>query len=203
MAFFTEDQIAELSASVVRAPLLLKLDFVSGAKYLWNGNTKIVAGGETYEPLYGLGQISGISFSRQPVSKRFTLSMEAVAAATADTPGSETNVLAIALSETDEVYGRVATVSMLFLDEDWQPVGNPVPLAFGLMRKPRVTRTRIDGGTGPIQRVSVGAENIFYNRALPAAGRFTDRDQQARFSGDLICQFQPLLRAKNFTYPDY
>lgn len=203
MAFFTEDQIALLSATTVRAPLLLKLDFVSGAKYLWNGNTELPAGGQIYEPLHGLGQISGVSFSRQPVSKRFTIAMEAVTAATADTPGSDINVLAIALSETDEVYGRVATVSMLFIDEDWQPVGSPVPIAFGLMRKPRVTRTRIEGGTGPIQRVSVGCENIFYNRALPPAGRYTDRDQQSRFSGDLMCQFQPLLRAKNFTYPDY
>lgn len=203
MAFFTDDQMALLSATVVRAPLLLKLDFVSGAKHLWNGNTELSAGGETYQPLHGTGQISGVSFSRQPVSKRFTIAMEAVTAATAETPGSDINVLAIALSESDEVYGRVATVSMLFIDEDWQAIGNPVPIAFGLMRKPRVTRTRIDGGKGAIQRVAVGAENMFYNRALPPAGRYTDRDQQARFSGDLMCQFQPLLRAKNFTYPDY
>lgn len=203
MAFFSTEQIERLSAITVRAPLLLKLDFVSGAKHLWNGDTDLPVGVDVYQPLYGLGQIAGLRFTREPVSQRFTIALEAVTTATADTPGSETNLLALALSETDEVYGQVATVSMVFIDADWQPVGLPVPIAFGLMRKPRVTRTRIDGADGPIQRVSVGCENVFYNRALPPAGRYTDRDQQARFDGDLMCQFQPLLRAKNFTYPDY
>ena len=203
MALFTSDQIEHLSATTVRAPLLLTLDFVSGPIHLWNGDTDLPVGGRTHRPLHGLGQIDGVRFTREPVSQRFTLALEAVTAATADAPGSEIDILALALAETDEVYGRVATVSMAFIDADWQPVGLPVPIAFGLMRKPRVTRTRIDGADGPIQRVSVGCENVFYNRALPPAGRYTDRDQQARFDGDLMCQFTALLRAKNFTYPDY
>ncbi|MEM6464257.1 MAG: hypothetical protein AAF724_20315 [Pseudomonadota bacterium] len=46
MSFFTEDQIARFSATTVRAPLLLKLDFVSGAKFYWNGDTDLEAGGK-------------------------------------------------------------------------------------------------------------------------------------------------------------
>lgn len=204
MAFFTSDEISILKAATVRSALLVKLDFVSGAKYVWNGNTDLFAGGQTYLPMYGLGRIEGISFSREPVSERFTLSLEGLPAATETEQGSRINVLAIALSETNEVEGQIATVSLQLFDDDWQTsVGSPVALAFGFMRKPRVNRSRIQGMDGAIQSISVGAENIFYNRALPSAGRYTDRDQQARSNGDLICQFVPDLRSKNFTYPDY
>ena len=154
--------------------------------------------------MYGLGRLEGISFSREATSARFTLSLEGLPAATADEAGSQVNILAMALSETDEVEGQIATVALQLFDDEWQTsVGAPVTLAFGFMRKPRVTRTRIQGMDGAIQSISIGAENIFYNRALPPAGRYTDRDQQSRSDGDLICQFIPSLRSRNFTYPDY
>ena len=204
MAFFTAAEIAILQGSEVRSALLVKLDFVSGAKYVWNGDTELFAGGQTYLPMHGLGRLDGISFSSAPVSERFTLSLEGLPAATDTEPGSDINVLAMALSETDEVEGQIATVALQLFDDEWQTsVGSPVTLAFGFMRKPRVTRTRIQGTEGSIQSISVGAENIFYNRSLPPAGRYTDRDQQSRSDGDLICQFVPDLRNKQFIYPDY
>lgn len=203
MSFFSAADKARLAESTVRGAFLVKMDFVSGAKYAWNGNTELEIGGNTYIPLYGLGRIEGITFSREPVSDRFTISVEGLPAKTSTEPGSDLNILALALSETDEVEGQLATVSLQLFDADWQPAGSPVPFAIGFMRKPRVTRTRIQGADGPVQSIAIGCENIFFNRALPPAGRYTDRDQQARYPGDLICQFQPDLRAKLFTYPDY
>lgn len=204
MAFFTASEIERLKSSVVLGALLVKMDFVSGPIYTWNGNTELEVNGQTYLPMYGLGRIEGVSMSREPVSERFTLTLEGLPAATVNSQGSQINVLAMALSETDEVEGQIATISLQLFDDEWQTsVGSPVALAFGFMRKPRVTRTRINGVDGPVQSVSIGAENIFYNRSLPPAGRYTDRDQQSRSDGDLICQFIPDLRSKLFLYPDY
>jgi hypothetical protein len=203
MAFFTTNEIGLLSADTVRGAFLVKMDFVSGAKYVWNGETDLEVGGNTYLPLHGLGRFEGIAFSREPVSDRFTIGVEGLPAETETEPGSRVNVLSLALSETDEVEGQTCTISIQFFDSDWQTIGSPAGFAFGFMRKPRITRTRIKGADGPVQSISVGCENMFYNRALAPAGRYTDRDQQARYSGDLICQFQPQLRAKNFIYPAY
>lgn len=203
MSFFSDADIARLSAGTVRAALVLKLDFVSGAKYVWGGKTDIDIDGNTYLPLHGLMRTQGIAFAREPVSQRFTIGVEGLPAETDTVPGSKINVLAAALSATDEVEGQLATASLQLFDDDWQRAGSPYPLAIGFMRKPRVTRTRIRPGQGAVQSISIGAENLFYNRSLPPSGRYTDRDQQARHDGDLICQFQPDLRAKTFTYPDY
>ena len=196
MAFFSTDEIAILSGTTVRSAIILKFDFVSGAKYVWNGETELVIDGNDVIPLYGLGRMEGLRFSREPVSERFTAGVEGV-------PETDLNILALALSETDEVEGQTCIVMMQLFDVEWQPVGSPVTLGFGFMRKPKVTRTRIQGEQGPVQSIAIPCENMFYNRSLPPAGRYTDRDQQARYSGDLILQFQPELRAKLFLYPDY
>lgn len=203
MSHFSASEIQTLSETQVRAAILVKMDFVSGAKYVWNGKTELLIGGNTYIPLHGLGRFDGLTFTREPVSQRFTVSIEGLPAKTTTTPGSDLNVLALALSETDEVEGKTITVSYQFFGEDWQPVGSPVGLALGFMRKPRVDLSSIDGEDGPIQTIKIGCENMFYNRSLPPLGRYTDRDQQARYSGDLICQFQPDLRIKKWTYPSY
>jgi hypothetical protein len=195
MSFYSAEEIALLQATVVRADLLVKMDFVSGAKYMWNGTTELSAGGQTWLPMNGYGQVADIKFTPGTESERFTLSLDGV-------PDSEIEVLSAALA-TDEVEGQVATVYQQFFDEDWQPIGSPLGIKWGYMRKPRVTRSRIEGVSGSVQRVAIGCENIFYNRSLPSAGRYTDRDQQARYSGDLMLQFQPTLLNKTFTYPDY
>jgi len=196
MAFFTAEQIALLKAQTVRADILVQLGFESGTKRIWNGNTDLEFSGYTWTGLKGYGQVSGLQFSGEPISERFEISLDGI-------PGDVTNFLSNALAETGDVENGIATVYYAFFDESWQPIGSPVPLKWGYMRKPRVSRSRADGESGGVQRIVIGCENIFYNRSLPPAGRYTDRDQQSRHPGDQICQFQPSLVNKTFTYPDY
>ena len=59
MAFFSTDEIAILSGTTVRSAIILKFDFVSGAKYVWNGETELVIDGNDGIPLYGLGRMEG------------------------------------------------------------------------------------------------------------------------------------------------
>tara|TARA_R110002167_G_scaffold70512_1_gene199028 strand:- start:139 stop:735 length:597 start_codon:yes stop_codon:yes gene_type:complete len=196
-AFFTSEQIALLEASTVRCDLLVKFDFVGETVRVWNGDTELVTSDSaTWLPMYGTGQVDGIRFSAEASSQRMNFALDGVAAA-------DNQVLALALSETDKAEGQLVTVYLQLFGDDWQPVGAPLGLAFGYMQKPKVSRSAIDGVKGSIQRVSIAAENIFYNRSLPPAGRYTDRDQQGRSSGDLMCQFVPGLVNKNFVYPDY
>ncbi|MBW8639003.1 hypothetical protein K1W69_17535 [Hoeflea sp. WL0058] len=194
--FFSPEEIEAMEQTVVRCALLVKFDFLSETVRVWNGERDLVAGGQTWTPLYGTGQVNNIEFSGEAVSDRFDLSIHAV-------PGVEPDIFAKALAETEEAEGRVVTVYFLLMDEEWQSYGAPVGVKWGYMRKPRVTWTNHDEESGGVRRISIGAENIWYNRSLPPAGRYTDADQQARSPGDLICQFVPSLRNKNFTYPDY
>ncbi|GKX33708.1 MAG: hypothetical protein MnENMB40S_13260 [Rhizobiaceae bacterium MnEN-MB40S] len=196
MAFFTADEIEALSQTEVRCAILTQFDFVSETVRVWNGERDLMAADEIWTPLYGTGQVSGIQFSREPVSERFELSLHGVA-------GVAPDIFAKALAETEEVEGQVVTVFLQLIDAEWQTYGSPIAIAWGYMRKPRVTWTRHEEETGGVRRIAIAAENIWYNRSLPPAGRYTDTDQQARVPGDLICQFVPSLRNKVFTYPDY
>ena len=196
MSFFTPEEIEMMSQTVVRCAVLAQLNFVSETVRVWNGERDLSAGGQTWTPLYSTGQISGIQYSRGPVSNRFELSIHAIS-------GVAPDILSKAIAETEEAEGQLATVFFLAMNEDWQTYGAPIGIDWGYMRKPRITRTRQQGKEGGVRRINIGAENFLFNRSLPPAGRYTDADQRARSPGDLICQFVPSLRNKNFTYPDY
>lgn len=193
-AFFTDDQIATISATVARVALPVQFDFTSGTKYAWNGNTNLVAGGNTYQPMYGFGQIDGLGIGGGEQSEAVTLSLDGL-------PDQSLDILSSALAETGEVDQQLLTVSLQLFDDDWQTVGSPIGVFRGFMQPPRVTRTpgtETDGGT---QNVSLTAENIFYGRARPRYGRNTDRDQQARSPGDKFFGFVSSLLSKRIRYP--
>lgn len=194
--FFTAEQIALLSASVVRVGFLVKFEFASETIRVWNGETELVVDGNTYIPLHGTGTIDGLGLSSGTNSESITLSVAGI-------PDAEPNILAAALAGTAEADQRLVTVYMQFMTDDWQPSGTPIPIFLGYMQPPVVNRSSASSLEGATQTVSVTAENIFYSRARPRYGRNTDRDQQARSPGDLFFRFVSSLLSKTITYPDF
>jgi hypothetical protein len=202
--FFTSEQIDLLSASTVRCDLGCKFDFASGAKYAWNGDTKLVIGSNTYQPMKGYGRIDGLGMASGTVSESVTLSLSGLPnSVPGNSPEEELDFLAVALAESSEVDQRMVTISLLLFGEDWQIVGSPIPLFHGFMQPPSVTRTPMQDGDGGIQSITLTAENVFFGRARPSNGRNTDRDQQARSPGDFFFGYVWSLRNKTITYPDY
>lgn len=196
-SYFTPEQIELLSASVVRLDFLFKFEFVSETLYAWNGNTPLVVDGNTYQPMYGYGQLEGLGFaSGGTTSETVTLSLNGL-------PGQNLDILAIALAETPEADQQLLTVFVQLFGDDWQPVGTPIPLFRGYMQPPKTGRSQMQGTEGATQSISVTAENIFFNRSRPSFGRYTDRDHQARSDGDLFFGFVNSLKFKVINYPDY
>lgn len=191
MAFFTPDQIAALSAGVVRADLLVRMQFRDSVAYLWNGNTDLVAGGQTWKPMYGAGGIDGISFTGDTQSEAVTFRLS----------GVNTQMLAAALEETPQVTQQLVSVFLQLFDDEWQPIGSPIGIWWGFMQPPKVSRTPIEGVEGGIQVITVSAENAFFNRARPPHGRGTDADQRRRSPGDRFFRDVSKLKFKSFNYP--
>jgi hypothetical protein len=198
MEFFTPEQIERLSRTTVRCDFLVKFDFASGPDFAWNGNTALPAlDGNTYKPMYGFGQIDGLGLAGPgTTSEAITMSLDGL-------PNMPLDFLGKALAETSEVEQRMLTVSLQLFDDDWQCVAVPVPLFFGFMQPPKVSRSPMQGTEGAVQSVSLTAENMFYGRSRPPYGRNTDRDQQARSPGDKFFGFVSSLVQKTITYPDY
>lgn len=195
--FFTSDQITTLSAGTVYCAFVVKFAFASSTMYAWNGNYPLTIGANTYQPMYGMGAIDGLGYAASGASESVTLTLTGLP----DQTG--TDFLAMALDGTDEVSQKVVTISLQLFDSDWQPSGSPLPLFYGFMQPPKVTRTPASQQEGGTQTIVVTAENVFFNRAKPPFGRNNDRDQQARSSGDKFFGFIASLVNKNVRYPDY
>lgn len=194
--FFTSAQLAILTATTVRVAPLAKFEFVSETVFAWNGNYPLTVGSDTYQPMRGIGAIEGLGLSAGGTSDYVTVSLNGL-------PDQEPNFLALALASNDEVIQQPLTIYLLLFDADWQAVGSPIFVFSGFMQPPKVTRTPMQDAEGGVQSISVTAENVFYNRAKPANGRYTDRDQQARSPGDKFFGFVASLLAKQVKYPDH
>lgn len=195
--FFTAEQLETLSGSKVRCDLLVAFDFASGPVYAWNGEFDLIVGGNTYKPMFGFGVIDGLGFVGQgTTSESVTLTLNGL-------PNMPLDFLSKVLAETGEADQRMVTISLQLLDENWQPVGLPIPVFHGFMQPPKVSRSAMQGEDGAVQTVSIAAENIFFGRARPPHGRNTDRDQQARSPGDKFFGFVAGLVFRIYRYPDY
>lgn len=198
MGFFTPEQAAALAQTTVRLGTLVDLDFEDAPKHLWNGHGRLDVGEIEYEGLAGLGSIEGLGYANDPASKVITLTLSG----TNDVPLPD-SILALALAEQDKIEGRVAVISFVLFDADWQLLTTPIEPIFGIMQRPKVTRTPILGEDGGQQLVSLPVENLFYGRARPPAGRYTDRDQQTRYPGDRFFSFVASLMNKRIVWPDF
>lgn len=196
MAFFTPDQVASLSTGRVRVDFLTKMEFRTGTVYLWNGNTDLETGGQLWKPMHGAGVIDGLSVPTGTTADAVTFQLNGL-------PDQTTDLLRLALEESQDAAQQLVIVYLQLFDEDWQPVGAPIGIWWGFMQSPRITRTPMQDGEGAIQSISLTAENAFFNRSRPPYGRYTDRDQQKRAPGDKFFQFTPSLLFKSFRYPDF
>lgn len=196
-AFFTADQIATLGAKEVRCAFLVKFDFTSGAIRAWNGSQPLVAlDGNTYLPMYGYGTIDGLGQSGGIQSKTVTMQLSGI-------PGADMDFLARALEDTPEITQQLVTVYLQLFTDEWQPQGMPIAMFRGFMQPPSISRSAGAQDDAGVQAITIVAENIFYGRSRPPYGRYTDRDQQARYDGDKFFGFVSSLLYKKITYPDF
>lgn len=187
MGFFTKAQAEALAKATVRCATLVDFAFDKPVR-VWNGMRELTAGGRQWSPLYGLGQIDGVTAARSAESQEvvFTLS------------GVNSEIVSLVMGDADRVQGRIVTAAFQLFRDDWQTEGDPFVFWFGLCQSMRATRSEMGPESGAQRTVSITAENLFFNRSRPPAGRYTDRDQKKRFPGDRILEFTPQLR--NFLY---
>lgn len=190
MGIFSASELAILAKSTVRVALLVELQF-SPVLRLWNGARNLTAGGYEWSGLGGLGKIDGLQESRSAESSqvRFTLS------------GTNAEINALAVADSEDQTGKLALVYFQFFADDWQTVGSPKLIWAGLTQPMTATRISGEEGEGAQRSIMLPAENLFYGRARPRAGLYTDRDQQARHSGDKFFEFQPQLRNLTYVWP--
>jgi hypothetical protein len=175
-----------LAGREVRLDLLVMFDFTSGAMRLWQGfGTLHTNDGNDWEGIGRLGQISDLesAIGGTAPQARFVLS------------GVDPTILANALDQQAEIYGRDCNVYMQFFDENFNCLDNPYVIWAGLMDTIRITES-----VGECQ-VEMTAETIFARRNKPPLGGLSDREQQRFFPGDNALAGIPALMSKTSIWP--
>lgn len=194
MAFYTAPQLAILTAGTVRHAWLARMDFKSETVRRWAGHRTITAFAEEWLPTYGAVTIEGLGSSFDTTSKQFTLTLS----------GVDPDLMALALAETHEADQQPILIYEQLFDADWQRVGDPVWIAYGLMQQPRASTTAATQESGSVQSLVLPCENPFYNRSRVPNGRYTPRDQNNRTTPeDKICDYVSHMRFKTFVWPDF
>lgn len=197
MGVFTDDQIAAMSASTVRAAVLVEMQFASETVRVWAGDYPMNSGGHQWLPLKGYGQIDNLNLLMDGSSSSTSMTLSGL-------PDQVPDFLAQVLLSRDEVNQRPAIIYMQLFDANWQIVGAPTLLTYGYMQPPQVSRGAMSDTEGAQQGIKIDLISAFSNRARPAFGMLTDRDQQKRHPGDMALQYTAqLANGVTTTYPDY
>lgn len=186
MADFSALQKAAMAGRVVHLVNLVEFDFAEGIRRVWNGTGYLDLDGFEWLGTGELGSISSISFGENDDAEKVTFALS----------GVDPEFVTLARSG-DSVRGRDVTIYGLFLDvETMQPLGSKWVV------RQLIMDTIGYGAKGPSERsISLTAETIWTTRNLAAFAYWSDRDQQARFPGDLGCQFIPTLKLKKVAWP--
>lgn len=182
------DVAAVVSSRDPGIAILIKFDFASATKRVWTGFGKLpTLDGMSWDGLgeaVSIGGLGGGALSGQAPSGKLGVS------------GVSPDLLPKAIGERAEFMQRPVSL-FLQVFQNRALVGNPCPLALRIMTSMEITR---DAAT---RTISINHESPYIGRNNPAHGYYSDRDQQARFSGDRFCERVPFLLFKRETWPSY
>lgn len=185
---------AQLTTQQVRHAWFVEFHFVTVTTRVWTGFRYIEVSGNVWAPVGPAGVVEQIEDPIADQAPSLSLRMS----------GVDTETLALAMSETDEVRGQMVFIYDLYFDADWQPIGTLETYAVAKMDTVRVSKTRnADGSYDRI--VEVPAEYLLTTGANPPFGRYSGADQQARHPGitDLYFEFMGQNQNKRARWPDY
>ena len=179
---------AQIRGSTVVMAFLMEVSFASGEYRLWTGIGTRSFGDRDWLGIGAIAEISDISRLQNGEADPFEVSL-----------AGNDDIVRMALIEFDEeARDRSLSVYMQFLEiQDETALGPPWLLRDGIMRGATLT---VDEDSMVLK---VTCDTINSRRNKPPYGRLTDRDQQARYPGDLGLEFVHTLNGSEITWPDF
>lgn len=159
----------------VRPLFFVELQFDTATMYVHNGVGSYVWGGQTWQGLGAMGTVSAIESGADLTA--YGVKMELYA--------FDPTVLAEASNEA--VYKRAVKIYQGFLNENGALVADPHVIWSGFGDHMSISL----GGESDTVTLACESELAFLDRANGA--RFTDEDQQQRYSGDTAFRYLPQM----------
>ncbi|MBL6431879.1 MAG: hypothetical protein HPM95_15105 [Alphaproteobacteria bacterium] len=105
MSFFTPEEVTLLSTQPIRVAFLVEMNFDGETIGVWNGTDVVTVNGVDYKPMFGAGNIEGLSFKNATRSDKVTVSLS----------GVQDEAIGLALAESGEVQDRLLKIYLQFL----------------------------------------------------------------------------------------
>ncbi|MDZ7906341.1 MAG: hypothetical protein U5N55_11625 [Cypionkella sp.] len=174
---------AELRRGNIAADYLVHMDFADTPKHWWTGWGEFQADDQKWQGIGDLIGISDLPQSYDITADQVTFTMQGVTA----------EMSLLARQAQGRVTGRPATVYHQFFivtpDDDsvqpWSPLIPAFAVFKGKMDQMTFSASRSDDQV--MRSIELTAEGLFAIRNASPNGRWTDRDQQRRYPGDLGC----------------
>jgi predicted nucleic-acid-binding protein len=178
----------------VNHAFFVQLNFVSKTVYVWQGFRNIVVSGRTWQPV---GPQATIDQAQDAIG-------DVVPAITLKVSGVDSSLLALALSESNEVQGRLAQIYDQYFDNDWQPFGDFSVFNVVRMDTLKITKRRNQDGTYD-QVIAINSEQFLTNGPNPPYGRYSSTDQWARQgnTNDLYFEYMAINQNRRQRWPTY
>jgi hypothetical protein len=187
MTTFSATIDASLTGRTVAVLPLVFMDFVDAPRRFAPGFGDLVTGGHTWQGTGDLITIEGLEEDRGLTANVMTFTLS----------GVNPELVTLARNASDRVKGRRVYVYLQFFDKDtWETLDDPFVQKIGTMDQ---MRYQADGPS--TRRIIVTAEGLWTGRNRPPFGLYSDRDQQARYPGDLGMQQVPNLVSKSIRWP--
>lgn len=165
----------------------VEFNFLTATKRVWQGFRRIEVDGRMWEPVGPLATVEQIEEPIADMVPSITLSVSGVSA----------ELLALALSETNEIQGRLATIYDQYFTDDFQPYGSFE--VFNMVRmdtlKIKKSRNAQDGSYTAV--IEISAEQFLTNGPNPPYGRYSSADQWAREGNNNDLYFEYMADNQN------
>lgn len=181
MGFFPEAVAAYARGDRVDVALLAHFDFATTPKRVHEGFGPLVAGGQTWDGLGGLGSVSSLERAIGATAPVTTFALS----------GVDRDLLAASLDRT-EYKGRKAYVYLQFYMANLAPLDAPLLIYRGIMA--RLTSQWPEPDTRTLR---LEVETRWSLRGVPRWGWLSDRDQQRMYPGDLGLSVMPEMASRS------
>lgn len=182
------------AGNVVRHGFFVAFFFQSETVRIWNGYRNIMLAGQTWQPA---GPKATVTTLEDPIS-------DSAPQVALQVSGVDEGLLAIALSESDQVRGRMAFIYDQYFDVDWNPVGSFENYAVVMMDNIIVTKQRAADDSWE-RVIKVPSEYLLVNGPSPVGSRYSPADQALRYPDvqDNYFNYIPSLQNKLLRWPTF
>jgi hypothetical protein len=182
-------------AGQVRHAFFVQFNFTSVTKYVWQGFRVLPFSGRIWEPVGPLATVEQVEDAVSDTVPLITLKVSGVSA----------ELLALALSESDEVQGKLAYIYDLYFDADWQPIGDLAFFDVVRMDTIKIVKQRDAQTSSYTQTIEIASEQFLTNGPNPPYGRYSSADQWAREGNtdDLYFEYMAINQNRRQRWPTY